>query len=110
MIGQLLFADGTDVDLWIEARGETQGRTELLLGLRVLGLLRVSDVAQLGADGVPANGVTLPIAFSQEDESEGDTRERRILSATALEHAAADAGQLLNTFARWQETRTSFRA
>jgi hypothetical protein len=100
----LRMADGTDVDLWIEARGESQGRTELLLGLRVLGLLRVADVAQLGADGVPANGVTLPIAFSEEDESEGDDRDRSVLPASALEHAAADAGQLLKAFGRWPES------
>lgn len=100
----LRMADGTNVDLWIEARGETQGRTELLLGLRVLGLLRVTDVARLGAEGVPANGVTLPIAFSNEDESDGDDRERSILPASALERAATDAEQLLKALGRWPET------
>ena len=100
----LRMADGTDVDLWIEARGVTQGRTELLLGLRVLGLLRVMDVAMLGTEGVPANGVTLPIAFSEEDERDGADRERRVLATSALEQAAAEAGQLLKTFARWPET------
>ena len=54
----LRMADGTDVDLWIEARGEIQGQTELLLGLRMLGLVRVVDVARLGVDGVPVKGVT----------------------------------------------------
>ncbi len=99
----LRMADATDVDLWIEARGETTGRAELLLGLRVLGLLRVADVAKLGVDGVPTNGVTLPIAFSEDDESNGES-ERSILPASALERAAADAGQLLVAFRRWPDT------
>jgi hypothetical protein len=63
--------DGADVDLWIEARGDSHGRTELLLGLRVLGLLRVVDVARLSSVGVPAKGVILPVAVSEEEE--GDT-------------------------------------
>ena len=100
----LRMADGTDVDLWIEARGETRGQTELLLGLRVLGLLRVTDVARLGTDGVPAKGVTLPIAVSEEDESDGGDHKRSVLPASALEQAATDAGQLLKAFGRWPET------
>jgi hypothetical protein len=96
--------DGTDVDLWIEARGDSQGRTELLLGLRVLGLLRVIDVARLASDGVPAKGVTLPVAVSEEDDSDSDDREHRVLPATSLERAATDAGRLLRAFARWPET------
>ena len=99
----LRMADGTDVDLWIEARGNTKGRTELLLGLRVLGLLRVTDVFRLAADGVPANGVTLPIAVSEEEESDGGDGERRVLPASALEQAAKDAGRLLKVFGRWPE-------
>jgi hypothetical protein len=100
----LRLADGTDVDLWIEARGETQGRTELLLGLRVLGLLRVADVARLENDGVPAKGVVLPIAASEEDESDGGDHQRSVLPASALERAAIDAGRLLKAFGRWPET------
>ena len=96
-------ADGTDVDLWIEARRESQGRTELLLGLRVLGLLRVTDVARLETDGVPANGVPLPIAVSEEDENDGGNHKRSVLPASVLEHAANDAGQLLKAFGRWPE-------
>jgi hypothetical protein len=96
--------DGADVDLWIEARGDSHGRTELLLGLRVLGLLRVVDVARLSSVGVPAKGVILPVAVSEEEEGDSDDRERRVLAASALEHAATDAGRLLKTFARWPET------
>ena len=99
----LRMADGTDVDLWIEARAVTQGRTELLLGLRVLGLLRVADVARLGVDGVPANGVTLPIAVSEENESDGGDRKRNVLISSVLEDAATDAGKLLSVFDRWPE-------
>jgi len=95
--------DGTNVDLWIEARGEEQGQTELLLGLRVLGLLRVVDVARLIADGVPAKGVTLPIAFTEEDENDGGDRKRGVLPASALERAATDAGRLIKVFGRWPE-------
>lgn len=96
--------EGTDVDLWIEARGDSHGRTELLLGLRVLGLLRVVDVAGLSSAGVPAKGVTLPVAVSEAEEGEGEEREHRVLPANALEHAAADAERLLKVFARWPET------
>jgi hypothetical protein len=96
--------DGTDVDLWIEARGDSHGRTELLLGLRVLGLLRVVDVAKLSSVGLPAKGVTLPVAVSEEEEGDGDDREHRVLAASVLERAATDAGRLLKTFAKWPKT------
>jgi len=99
----LRMADGTNVDLWIEARGETQGRTELLLGLRVLGLLRVTDVARLATDGVPVNGVTLPIAFSEDEENGGGGRKRGVLPASVLDRAATDAGRLLKVFGLWPE-------
>jgi hypothetical protein len=103
-LAELLRAgDGTDVDLWIETRGDSHGRTELLLGLRVLGLLRAVDVAGLAATGVPAKGVILPVAVSEEEEGEGAEREHRVLPASALERAAADAGRLLKAFARWPE-------
>ena len=100
----LRMGDGSGVDQWIEARGDRRGRIELLLGLRVLGLLRVVDVAQLGADGAPANGVTLPIAVSEEDESNGGDREHSVLPASSLERAATDAERLLKVFGRWPET------
>jgi hypothetical protein len=96
--------EGTGVDQWIEARGTGPGRTELLLGLRVLGLLRVVDVARLGADGVPAHGVTLPIAVSDVDENDADDSERPVLSARALERASRDAVRLLATFEDWPDT------
>lgn len=99
----LRLTDGTNVDLWIEARGETQGRTELLLGLRVLGLLRVKDVAGLVKGVVPAKGVALPIAFSEEDESDGEERQRGVLPAGVLERAGRDARRLLKVFGRWPE-------
>jgi hypothetical protein len=108
-LAELLRAgDGTDVDLWIEARGDWHGRTELLLGLRVLGLLRVVDVAGLASAGLPAKGVTLPVAVSEEEESE-EERQHRVLPASALERAAADAGRLLKVFGRWPETASPRR-
>ncbi len=100
----LRMTDGTKVDQWIEARGESPGRTELLLGLRVLGLLRVSDVAELATNGVPARGVTLPIAFPEEDELDQDDRKRSVLPAGALERAAMEAERLLKVFGRWPDT------
>ena len=99
----LRMADGTDVDLWIEARAETRGRTELLLGLRVLGLLRVTDVAGLANSGVPAKGVTLPVAVSVAEEIDDGVRKRSVLPASVLESAAADAARLLRIFDRWPE-------
>jgi hypothetical protein len=97
--------DGTGVDQWIETRADTGGRTELLLGLRVLGLMRVADVARLGVDGVPAHGVTLPIAVGgEDDESDGVEGARRVLAAHELEEAAGDAGRLITVFDGWPES------
>jgi hypothetical protein len=94
---------GADVDLWFETLGPAHDRSELLLGLRVLGLLRVADVAGLASHGIPARGVILPVAVSEEEEGEDGDREHRVLQASALEQAAADAGELLDAFTRWSE-------
>jgi hypothetical protein len=100
----LRIGDRADVDLWMEARGEVRGRTELLLGLRVLGLLRVVDVAELSPGRVPSHGVTLPIEVAEVEDGDGQEPERRVLPASALEAAGADAGRLLKAFSRWPET------
>lgn len=87
----------SEVDLWIEARAGRLGTTELLLGLRVLGIPRLADLAALPADAAPSAGVPLPIAFApEEDEAETtDIREPRRLSSDRLRRAVAEARQLV---------------
>ena len=92
--------EATEVDLWAEAWGEGAGHTELLLGLRVLGVLRVADVAGLRTDGELARGVRLPL-YLGEDEETNSVPGRPTLPATALEGAAARARRLVEALGGW---------
>ncbi len=92
--------EATEVDLWAEAWGEGAGHTELLLGLRVLGVLRVADVADLRTDGELARGVRLPLDLG-EDEETGDVPGRPTLPAKALEGAAVRAHRLVEALGGW---------
>jgi hypothetical protein len=92
----------SEVDLWIEARAGSLGTTELLLGLRVLGIPRLADLAVLPADAAPSAGVPLPIALApEEDEAETmDDWEPRRLSSDRLRRAVAEARQLVDALER----------
>lgn len=92
----------SEVELWIEARAGRLGATELLLGLRVLGIPRLADLAVLTADAAPSTGVPLPIAFApEEDEAETtDISEPRRLSSDRLRRAVAEARQLVDALER----------
>ncbi len=92
----------SEVDLWIEARAGRLAATELLLGLRVLGIPRLADLAALPADAAPSSGVPLPIAFAREEgEAEAtDSREPRRLSSDRLRRAVAEARQLVDALER----------
>ncbi len=90
----------SEVDLWTEAWGDGYGRAELLLGLRTLGILRVSDVATLDPRRDLRGGVRLPLAFG-EDDDEGSDHDPRVLSVSALEAAAERARRFGRTVADW---------
>jgi len=92
--------EATEVDLWAEAWGEGADHTQLLLGLRVLGVLRVADVARLRTDGELARGVRLPLDLG-EDEETGDAPGRSTLPAKALEGAAVRARRLVEALGGW---------
>ncbi len=83
------------VDLWIEARAGRVGAIELLLGLRVLGVLRLADLAALPAGAAPAAGVRLPIAIGSEDEIDEEGENPRRLPNAALQRAVAEAERLV---------------
>jgi hypothetical protein len=94
----------SEVDLWIEARAGHVGSTELLLGLRVLGVLRLADLAALPANVAPAAGVRLPMAVGPEDEVEEDRGASRRLPNDALRRAVDEAGRLVSVLEGWPAT------
>ncbi len=82
-------------DLWLEASAVEGGTTELLLGLRVLGVLRLSDLAELRPGAVPASGVRLPVDLGPDEDGEEPGTPRR-LSADVLGEAVARAGRVVS--------------
>ncbi len=89
-------------DLWMEACAGEGGTTELLLGLRVLGVLRLSDLAALRAGAVPSNGVRLPVDLGPDEDGEEPGTARR-LSAEVLREAVARAGRVVSALDRRPE-------
>jgi len=84
----------TPVELWLESD------TELLLALRTLGVVRLSEVAGLGPESRFPNGVPLPIPAASDD---GDGRRRR-LPAERVAAARRAAASLVDALRRWPET------
>ncbi len=84
-------------DVWLETTSADGGTTELLLGLRVLGVLRLADLAVLPASAVPTNGIRLPVAIGPEEEAEEPDAPRRLPAAilrTAITEARGLVGAL----------------
>lgn len=96
LTGVLRRGSSADVELWIEARARQAGSAELLLGLRVLGLKKLTDLADLAVGGVPRSGVRLPVAIGPEDEADGDGSPSRYLAQDALRRAIAEARHLVS--------------
>jgi hypothetical protein len=92
---------GCEVDRWMETRAASLGSTELLLGLRVLGVVRLSDLAALSIGQVPSTGVLLPIAIGPEEEAETDQPPSRHLSRKQLEEAVVEAEYLVSALEEW---------
>ena len=85
-----------EIDLWIETRAAHSGSTELLLGLRVLGVSRLADLATLPPSAPPQAGVRLPVAVGPEDEADEIGGSSRRLSIDVLRQAVAEAGRLVS--------------
>jgi hypothetical protein len=101
LIALLRKGEAAAVDLWLEARGEGAGHSELLLGLRVLGVLRVADLAELSSTGAFARGVRLPVSLAEEDEESVEEVDRPTLAGEVLGRAASAAGRVMTAFAGW---------
>ncbi len=96
-----------EIDLWLEARSEHERATELLLGLRVLGVSRVADLAALEADAVTASGVALPLAVETDDAEAEDLDSPPRLPRAVLTAATAEAERLVDVMRRWPATATA---
>jgi len=97
----------SEIDRWAETRAEHENATELLLGLRVLGVQRLADLAELGADAAPPAGVLLPMAVGVEDEIEDDPGASRRLPNDVLRRAVDEARRLVSVLEGWPATGTA---
>lgn len=86
---------GAEIDLWLEAREGDSRSTELLLGLRVVGVLRLADLASLRDHVVPADGVRLPLALGREEDGEIAEGPVRRLGSEVLQRAREQAARLV---------------
>jgi hypothetical protein len=100
-----LIAKGPDseADLWVETRAHDGGTNRLLLGLRVLGMLRLSDLAELPAGAIPSGGVRLPVALAPDDDTDEVAVEPKRLPADRLRAAVSDARELVALLRGWPE-------
>ena len=90
-----------EVDRWMETRAGHVRSTELLLGLRVIGVVRLSDLASLSTKQVPPAGVSLPIAVGPEEEFDEENGSSRHLPREVLERAVVEAGHLVSVLEDW---------
>ncbi len=89
----------SEIDLWLEARAEHARTCELLLGLRVLGVSRVTDLARLPMSE-SQRGVVLPLAVGPDDEVD-DVESSRRLSPGVLRAATAEAEAFVKLVEQW---------
>jgi CRISPR/Cas system-associated exonuclease Cas4 (RecB family) len=97
----------SEIDRWAETRAEHADATELLLGLRVLGVQRLADLAGLSSDAAPPAGVLLPMAVGLEDEVEDDPGASRRLPKAVLRRAVDEAKRLVSVLETWPSTATA---
>lgn len=96
----------TPADRWLDADlqgGALTERSDLRLGLRHIGLVRLADVAAFAKS---ARDIRLPVVGGwQEAGEESEARaERRTLPAASLERAVARAGRLSSSLERMERT------
>jgi hypothetical protein len=102
---ELLKAGGDfEVERWEELRGPGLPSTDLLLGLRVLGVIRLTDLIHPETLKASIHGVKLP--FVVLDES-GDCRERPRLPRASVESAIADAKATVEILDSWPVEATA---
>ncbi len=99
----------SEVDRWVATRAAHDKGTELLLGLRVLGVQRLADLASLRADTAPPQGVLLPIAVGAEDEAEETGDASRRLPREDLQRAVTEARRLTAVLEDWPASATASR-
>ncbi len=97
----------SEVDRWTETRAEHANATELLLGLRVLGVQRLGDLAELSAEAAPPEGVLLPMAVGVEDEIEDESGVSRRLPNDVLRRAVDEGRRLVSVLQAWPMTGTA---
>jgi hypothetical protein len=85
-------------ELWLEALEDTASRTDLMLALRTLGVVRTAEAAVLRWGG--GSGVPLPLPEPQED---GEPAEPRVVPASEVDRLKARAGELVAAFEGWPE-------
>ena len=102
LTGLLKLGAEAPVDLWIEGRGFSDHGTELLLGLRQTGTLRIEDLAVLDVEQTFKKGVHLPVDLRTGVLEERLSRPR--LTASALKQARAHASEIARLFAEWPES------
>jgi hypothetical protein len=90
-----------EVDRWMETRAGHVRSTELLLGLRVLGIVRLSDLAEFSARQLPETGVALPIAVGVEEDPDREDVSSRHLPREIVERAVIESGQLVSVLEGW---------
>jgi hypothetical protein len=92
-----LLGAGADCPLaaWLEALRPRAGLGDLRLGLRLLGAVRVVDVAGIALHALPEGGVELPfVDVDEEGEQPRDAPTPRRLPESEVAHAVAAASQL----------------
>jgi hypothetical protein len=99
----------SEVDRWVETRAAHAKGTELLLGLRVLGVQRLADLASLDAESAPPEGVALPVAVGAEDEADEVPDASRRLANEVLRSAIGEARRLTALLERWPASATAAR-
>lgn len=97
------------IDRWVETRATHENGTELLLGLRVLGVQRLADLASLSVATAPPEGIPLPIAVGAEDEVDQPPGASRRLTKEVLLSAVGEAQRLTALLEGWPACATAAR-
>ncbi|MCP4896337.1 MAG: hypothetical protein GY906_05125 [bacterium] len=87
-----------EVERWAEIRDRVGLDTDLLLGLRVLGALRMGDIARITPEEDAPHGVKLPFTHLDEDS---ERFERPRLATNTLAAAVTSAREMLCVLESW---------
>lgn len=98
LIELIQVAGRMETDRWIELAGQHRPNVRLVLGLRILGVLRLADLVGVNPEGEAPDGVVLPIGELSE---EGERRGRRKLERKELEAVIQVASDALDVLDGW---------